>query len=49
MKYHCNCCGRDFSEDEAFRNSMDATVTCPECGAERCDDGDDYIIEEYWS
>lgn len=49
MKYYCNCCGTDFTEEQGKRFSESETeVACPNCGATRLiDDDDDSIIEQY--
>lgn len=47
IRYHCNCCGTDFSDEESFQCSIfPDVIMCPNCGVEREDETDD-IIEEY--
>lgn len=46
FEYHCNCCGYDFFKEQGYNESADVIV-CPECGATRWDDDDDYIIQKY--
>lgn len=45
--YYCNCCGFEFSEEEAYTHEHnDKVIICPMCGAERWDDDDDSVIEK---
>lgn len=45
-EYYCNCCGFEFSEEEAYTHEHNENVIiCPMCGAERWDDDDDSVIE----
>ena len=46
LDYHCNCCGYDFFEEEGYNISADVVI-CPNCGAARWDDDDDYIIQKF--
>lgn len=46
-RYYCNCCGRDFTEEDSKKyNAILDCIVCPTCGAEREKD-DDRFIEEY--
>lgn len=49
VRYYCNCCGCDFSEDEGkIVHSEEVEIRCPMCDA-YCDeeDPDERYIERY--
>lgn len=47
ITYYCNCCGFEFSEEEAFRSEHNENaIICPMCEAMRWDDDDNSVIEK---
>ena len=48
VRYYCNCCGCDFSEEEGkIVHSEEIEIRCPMCGADYDEDDDERVIERY--
>lgn len=49
VRYYCNCCGCDFSEEDGkIAHSEEIEIRCPMCGANYDeDDTDERVVERY--